>query len=266
MISLVVGDITNPFYPTILERFATEFAAVGYDLLVHTVPKDATVDSVMPQVFRVQSDAVVVTSANMSSRLARECQARGIPVVLFNRVQADASLSAVCADNYNGGRVIAEHLKNKGCERLAFIGGIKDTSTHLERRRGFYDALEGAGLDVAYEGTGNYDYTKSLEFADLLFRDARRPDGVFCANDITAIAAIDSAKSAGLLPGKDVAIVGFDDVPMASWSSYRLTTVRQKIGAMIRNTLGLIEDSLADPDSAGTVRMIRGELIVRDSG
>ncbi|WP_424990540.1 substrate-binding domain-containing protein [Fluviibacterium sp. S390] len=265
-LSLVVGDITNPFYPAILDRFATEISNQGRDMAVHSVPPGQTVDSVMPQVFRMRTDAVVVTSANLSSRLARECKLRGIPVVLFNRVQADATISAVCTDNYNGGRMVAEHLANRGSQTIAFIGGIRDTSTHLERRRGFRDALNDRGMKVAYEGAGQYDYGVSRAFADLLFRDPKRPDGVFCANDITAIAAIDSAKEAGLVPGRDVAIIGFDDVPMAAWASYKLTTVRQKTNQMVRNTLDLIEETVLDPDAQGSVRMVRGELILRESG
>ncbi len=265
-VSLVVGDIANPYYPTVIDRFTSEIAALKCELTVHTVPFGETVDRVIPQVLKMRSDAVVVASAELSSSFAKECEIRGIPVVLFNRIQAQPGISAVCTDNYNGGRLVAEHLVHKGCRKIVFVGGMQNTSTHLERRRGFLDALAQQGTSVFFEGSGQYEYDTSHEFASNLFGSSHRPDGIFCANDITALAVIDAAKSQGLVPGRDVAIVGFDDIPMAAWGSYRLTTVRQRTNLMVRNTLDLIEDALHEVGSRGTIRIIPSEIIHRDSG
>lgn len=265
-ISIVVGDITNPFYPNTLQCFAKEIRDRKHEMVVQIVPLHENVDSVMSQVLQSDSDAAIIMSANLSSELARQCKRRGLPVVLFNRVQADSSANAVCADNYNGGRLVAQHLISKGCASYSFIGGIPDTSTHLERRRGFLDELEKHGIRPDFDGTGRYDYGRAFSVATELFQSSMRPDGLFCANDIMAIAAIDAAKECGLVAGRDVSIVGFDDVPMASWTSYRLTTVRQRVNVMARAALNLIDEVRQHPEDHGVIRIVRGDLIVRESG
>lgn len=265
-ISIVVGDITNPFYPNTLETFAKKISARRHDMLVHLVPPGETVDSIISQVLRSGSDAAIVASANLSSELARECKRRGMPVVLFNRIQADPSTNAVCADNYNGGVLAAQRLLSRNCASVGFLGGISDTSTHLERRRGFLDELDRQDMGPIFEGTGQYDYGVAFSVVSDLLNSRFRPDGLFCANDIMAIAAIDATRRIGMVPGQDISILGFDDVPMAAWTSYQLTTFRQRIGQMVTNALGLIDEVWRDPETSGALRMVRCGLVERESG
>ncbi len=265
-ISIVVGDVTNPFFPHVLECFSKEIKNLQQDMVVHIVPPGATVDSVMLDVFQSGSDAAIITSANLSSKLAKQCKSRGIPVVLFNRVQIDPSTNAVCADNYNGARMIAQRFLSQGRDKLAFIGGIPDTSTHLERRRGLLDELALHDVQPIFERPANYDYATAFDVAMDLFLGSVCPTGIFCANDIMAIAAIDAAKRVGINVGQDVGIIGFDDIPMASWTSYQLTTVRQRVNMMVRASLEQIKDFYNNPDEQGSIRIIRGDLIERDSG
>lgn len=265
-ISIVVGGIINPFYPNALELFAKELSARNHNMLVHIVPQGETVDSTMSQVLRSGSDAAIIASANLSSELANQCRNRGMPVVLFNRVQADAATNAVCADNYNGGLLAARRLLSRNCGAIGFLGGTRDTSTHLERRRGFLDELERQGAGVMFEGAGEYDYNVAFSAVSSLLEGRNLPDGLFCANDIMAIAAIDAARRVGMSVGKDIAILGFDDVPMAAWTAYQLTTFRQRVGQMVSDTIGLIEEVWQEPETEGALRMVRCGLVERASG
>ncbi|RLJ40977.1 DNA-binding LacI/PurR family transcriptional regulator [Litoreibacter meonggei] len=265
-ISIVVGDIANPFYTNTLERFAQEIDAQKHDMLVHVVPQGQTVDSTISQVLRSGSDAAIIASANLSSELAGQCKHRGIPVVLFNRVQADPNTNAVCTDNYNGGMLAAQRLLSRNCKSIGFIGGIPDTSTHLERRRGFLDELERGQTELIFEGSGQYNYDVAFSVVSELLSSQRQPDGLFCGNDIMAIAAIDAARQAGMVVGQDISILGFDDVPMAAWTSYQLTTFRQRVGQMVTNTLSLIDEVWRDPETEGSLRMVRCGLVERQSG
>ncbi len=264
-ISLVVGDVLNPFYPSILEEFSGVALRDDILLIVHVIPKGESVDSVMTHVFDLRPMAVVVTSATLSSELAVQCQQRGIPVVLFNRVQINTALSAVCCDNYAGAQQVADLLLSKGYQRIAFVGGVPNTSTHLERWRGFKDRMNQSGKFIFKSASGQFDYDVSLGVVHDLLADRHRPDAIFCANDIMAMAAIDAAKAAGMRIPCDLAVVGFDDVPMAAWQSYRLTTVRQRIRLMVEDTFTLVSQLVDDPVACGTIRMTPGVLIERDS-
>ncbi|NDV89373.1 substrate-binding domain-containing protein [Aurantimonas aggregata] len=265
-ISLVVGDLTNPFYPTVLEELSQALFGTGRRLILHVVPGGKDVDSVMQQVLDYKADAAIITSATLSSTLAKACQQKRFPVVLFNRTQPEIGVSAVCCDNFNGGWQIGSRLTAGGRRKIAFVSGTLDTSTNLERWRGFSSAVEEGGATVAARVDGHFEYGAAFEAAAKLFERPARPDAIFCANDIMALAAIDAAKKAGIRVSEDVAIIGFDDIPMAAWQSYRLTTVRQRIRLMIRETLDMIEQITRDPAMSGSVRITPCQLIERDSG
>lgn len=262
-VSLIAGDLANPFYSLAVELLAQGLHARGLRLVVHAIPPGGTADSVMAQVLAYRADAAIVTSATMSSKIARACQRQGMPVVLLNRVQPDAAMTAVTCDNFGGARQVAQLLAQGGRLRIAHMTGLANTSTHLERKRGFLDGLEAAGLAVFRTVQGQFSYPVARAAASALFAAAPLPDALFCENDIMALAAVDAARERGLRIPEDIAVIGFDDIPMASWQSYRLTTVRQPIRRMVAQTLDLIEALRHQPRPEGTIRILPVELIRR---
>lgn len=266
IVTLVAGDLENPFYPMAANALAQELVSRGRRLVLHAVGVKGDVDQVMDQVLHSRSDAVIVMSALMSSELASMCRRRAMPAVLFNRVQPDLAMTAVTCDNHSGGRMVAHRFLEGGRRSIAMIGGRHNTSTHIERRRGFVDALEAAGHPLMAMAPGNYDYDTSLKAAYELLASRPAPNAIFCVNDIMALAAIDAARELGLRIPDDVAVIGFDDVAMASWASYRLTTVRQPLSRMAAETADLVETLIADPSASGIIRVVPVSLVIRQTG
>ncbi len=262
-VTLVAGDLSNPFYPMVLDRLAQQLQKSGRRLLVYALPDQERVDAITPQILTARPSALVVTSARLTSNMADACRRQGIKVVLLNRIQRDLLINAVACDNYRGGRDAALHLIARGRRRIAFIEGIANTSTHVERQRGFNDMLGEAGVALHASVRGAFDYRIAHAAAAGLLAGPSAPDAVFCCNDIMALATIDAAKAGGLRVPDDVAIVGFDDIPMAAWDSYRLTTIRQPIERMVEETIQLLDDMKGTPESEGTMRILPGELIER---
>lgn len=265
-VTLVAGDLENPFYPMAANALSQAIHASGRRMILHAVPPGGDVDQVMSQVLAYRSDAAIVTSALMSSHIARACRQARMPVVLFNRIQPDSGMTAVTCDNYGGGRLVAQRFLAGGRRRIAVIGGRRDTSTHLERMRGFTDQLAEAGMQPVASLPGNYDYATSHAAAGTLMRGDRRPDAIFCVNDIMALAVLDAARRQGIAVPQDIAVIGFDDIAMADWQAYRLTTIRQPLARMVADTLDLVQRLCLDPDSAGTIRIAPVTLVARDSG
>lgn len=265
-ISLVAGDLSNPFYPAVMEELSLRVHDLGRKLVLHAVPPGGSVDTVIQQVLDYRSDAAIVTSATMSSQLASECRRQNLPVVLFNRVQPDARVTAVTCDNHGGGRFVAQWLVARGCRRIGHIRGPRNTSTHLERARGFLDELERHDLRPVRTAMGDFSYRKAHEAALEILQGGNIPDGLFCENDIMAMAAMDVARRLGLRVPEDVAILGFDDIPMADWEAYRLTTIRQPMRRMIAEALELIEKMQSGEGIEGTIRVLPVSLIERESG
>lgn len=268
IIGVAVGYLQNQFYPQVLEALSNRLQARGYHLLLFTAPQDGNADPLLEEIMRYQVDGLVLASTTLSSRLAAQCRAGGVPVVLFNRTTdgSDATES-VTGDNLAGGRMIADFLVAGGHRRFAYIAGLEDSSTNRDRERGFTEGLAAAGFPPPRRVRGNYDFAQAADAVGTLFTSPRsRPDAVFCANDHMAIAVLDALRHRhGLRVPQDVSVVGFDDAGPAAWPSYDLTTHSQPVEAMVQATVDLLESRLAEPEAPLHQVIVPGALVVRGS-
>ncbi len=265
IVGIVMAQITSPFYPYVLELFTQRLHEVGRRVLLFTTGPHEEVDDILPQVLEYQVDGLVITSATLSSAMVNECVRHGTPVVLFNRYVQGANASAVCCDNYAGGRQVADLLLDAGHRRLAYITGRQNTSTNLDREKGFGDCLRERGVTTWLREPGCYTYESGFEAARRLLQRADPPDAIFGANDITAMGAIDAARELGARIPDELSIIGFDDIPAADWSAYALTTIRQPVKAMIEQSIELLLERVESPDLKPVVKFIPGELVKRGS-
>jgi DNA-binding LacI/PurR family transcriptional regulator len=174
----------------------------------------------------------------------------------------------VRSDNVGGAAEIARFLVAGGHQRIAYIAGREDSSTNLERERGFAEGLAALGQRVQARAAGNYDARSAREAALELFSRARnRPDAVFVAGDLMALSVMDTLRhELGLRVPEDVSVVGFDGVPQAAWPSYQLTTFEQPVEPMVDAAVRLLQGSLAgDAPSAVNDVIVPGRLIQRTS-
>lgn len=266
IVAVAIGTIGNPIYPAVLDAFSRRFAEEGLELLLLTDLDDA--DAVMNRITGYQTDAVIVTASTRleaSVGVVRRCAAAGVPVVLYNRVLTDLPVAAVACANRDGGRQVAELLLRAGHRRLAFIGGPVETSTGRDRREGFRGALAAAGAAAPILESGPLDYEGGHAALLRLMRARRKPDAVFCTNDLLAIGAMDAARRVlGLRVPEDLSVVGFDDVPMAAWGSYALTTVRQRVEPMVEAAMRLLHGALAG-EAAPPLVEVPCDLVIRAS-
>lgn len=267
IIGLVVAYLENQFYPEAIERLSRDLQQRGYHVLVFMASNSgAEADEVMKELLDYQVDGIIAASVGMSNDLTQRCEAAGIPIVLFNRAQDDDRLSAVTSDNYHGGRKLAEFLVAGGHSRIAHIAGWDGASTQRDREAGFIAGLTAAGQHLAARGVSDFDFEKAKVAARKMFACSDRPDAVFCANDHMAFAVMDVLRfELGLSVPGDVSVVGYDDVGLAAWPSYDLTTVRQPAGQMAQATIEILMDRLADPDTKPRRVALDGPLILRGS-
>jgi len=267
VIGLVVAYLENHFYPDALEKLSTALQAQGYHVLVFMASKTAgNVDDVMEEILDYQVDGIVAASVALSSELAERCRAEGIPVVLFNRSQDDDRLSAVTSDNFNGGRKVAEFLVAGGHKRMAYVAGWEGASTQRDRELGFKSGLSVAG-DLSYaRAVGDYTSEGAKAATRALFAGLAKPDAVFVANDHMAFIVMDVLRfELGLSVPNDVSVVGYDDVPLAGWPAYDLTTVRQPANRMVNETVDILMNTIMNGEMQPKRVAIDGPLIVRGS-
>jgi DNA-binding LacI/PurR family transcriptional regulator len=266
MIALIMGDITNPFYPEVLETFASRLQSAGKRVMLLRLSRDEPVDRALPHVLQYQVDGIIIATAMPGQSVRELCARAHAPVVLFNRVVSGVPVDAVCCDNNAGGRIVADILLDSGHRRFGFIAGLKGASTSAERERGFFERILARTGAIPSKAHGDFTYEGGNRAALALFALPHRPDALFVANDIMALGALDALRiQLGLRVPDDVSVVGFDDIAAAAWPSYYLTTFRQPINHMVEETLRLLAERIANPNRESAIVLVPGRLIPRAS-
>jgi DNA-binding LacI/PurR family transcriptional regulator len=263
IVGLVVSELRNPFYPQLIEKLTRGLQEQGLQTLLFNVTPGSDVRQQMQALRQYHVDALVILSATVLSGVGLNWIAEGRRAVLVNRVAPDAALTCVSTDNVAAARAVADHFYALGRRRVAYVGGLGGTSTGLERQSGFITRVAECGMTLAARHiAGDYSYEGGHRCAQAIMRDGGA-DAIFFANDMLAMGGMDALRDAfGLRVPEDVAIAGFDDIDMARWPRYSLTTCRQPLDALVKATLQAIAQT---PDDGERVQLVDVELVVRRS-
>ncbi|NWD04162.1 LacI family DNA-binding transcriptional regulator [Pseudomonas gingeri] len=266
LIGVVAPSMENPFYSAVLEALSAAFEELGYRVLLFSTANHEDCDPILEEILGYRVEALVLVSASLSSRFAQECKQTGLPVVLVNRRNDSCSVSSVTSDNAQGSLEIAQFLVAGNHRQLAYIAGKESSSTSRDREIAFIGELERLGHPMPQREIGHYTFNGAMSATRRLLSGANPPDGIFCANDIMALAAINVAREEfGLALGRDISIIGFDDISIATWPTFSLTTYVQPVSEMVNRAVGIICAQLENPDTPAIQVVVRGQLIVRKS-
>lgn len=249
IIGLVVYYLENQFYPEAVEKLSIALQENGYHVLLFMASNTiGDVEPVVQSILDYRVDGIIMISVSMSSTLADRCRAQNIPVMLFNRDQPKQDLLAVTSDNVAGGRIAAGMLLQGKPQRIAHLAGFDGASTQIDREAGFLAALEEAGTTLAARAVGNFHYSDAADATRELFDVPEPPDALFATDDHMAFAALDVIRyEMRLRVPEDVAVVGFDDVGQASWPSFDLSTVRQRLNMMVSACVDELIGAIENP-------------------
>ncbi len=266
IIGLVVAYLNNQFYPEALERLTNSLQERGYHVLIFMASHQAgNIDNVIEEILDFQVDGIIAASVALSSDLSDRCRTAGVPMVLFNRAQDDTSMSSVTSDNVAGGRKAAEFLLVGEHKKIGYIAGWEGASTQRDREAGFVAALKEAGVSLHAREVGNFVAEEARQ-ATLRMFESDPPDAVFVANDHMAVSVMDTLRfELGLTVPGDVSVIGYDDVTVASWPAYNLTTIRQPANRMVAETVDILLRKIEDSNALPRRVEIDGPLIVRGS-
>lgn len=266
IVGIVVSDMQNPFYPALIEKLSRALQRIGLQSLLFNITKGSNLEEQLSALRRYNVDAVIVISATILSGPALRWATEGRAALLINRVVEDVELSCVTCDNTEGARAIADHFHALGRRRVAYVSGLSHTTTNRERQHGFITRVAELGMTLAARIDGSeYSYYAGRHAA-LQIVSRGEVDAIFFANDILAVGGMDALREqAGKRVPEDVAVAGFDDIAMAGWPHYALTTFRQPVDEIVDVTVSMIEDGSCAPGQASIIRRLSGKLVVRRS-
>jgi DNA-binding LacI/PurR family transcriptional regulator len=271
-VGVVVTTITDPFVAEVVQGIEDTAHENSYSvILASSAAKPDRELSAVEMLRAKRVDSVIVTSSRVGALYLEHLERIGAPVVLINNhnEQSGRYTFSVSVDNRHGGCLATRHLVERGHRRIAYISGPADHSDDAERMAGYRQALGQAGLPsdpvLVIPGNGRVDGGQRALGA-LLSPDSP-PTAVFCYNDMTAIGLLSATRQVGLSVPRDLAIVGFDDIPFASHIQPSLTTVAQPQRDMGRQAMNMAlalmtADNFSSPLSD---IVIKGKLIVRES-
>lgn len=266
IVGVVVSELSNPFYALVLESLSLQLQNAELASLLICSRDAREIDASIPRLLAYQVDGVIIAAAPLSSTSAAQCSSAGIPVILINRYVEYDDVSAVFSDNLAGGRAVADHLVNGGHTRIAFMAGLENTSSSRDRESGFVSRLTEHRMFLYAREVGNYKYQDGVIAARRLLSLDPKPDAIFCANDVMAIAAMDVARREfGLGIPKDLSIAGYDNVQAASSAGYDLTTVDQNIDLMAKDAVSMLLRHIAAPPPRAARRLVPSRLVERGS-
>jgi LacI family transcriptional regulator len=256
----------HPIFLGLLEGIRSRLCASGCDLLLFTTV-DHDPDAYLRRCRDSGVDGVILHGFTIGDARVFRLLEAGIPCVGLDDIGIVANLGHVSSDNVGGAIEAVRHLVAVGRRRIATIHAPLSHAVGGERLIGFRIGLEEVGLPCLPEYLAEADfllYDGVTAMEQLLALD-ERPDAVFAASDVMAIGAISAIEKAGLRVPDDIAIVGFDDVPYATFVSPQLTTVRQDAPAQgIAAAEGLLR-MIVDPSTSPIELVVPVELIVRES-
>ncbi|HWD70676.1 MAG TPA: LacI family DNA-binding transcriptional regulator [Solirubrobacteraceae bacterium] len=243
-VGIVVSDLGNPFYLQVLDELHHALRETHLRMLVltpdaqETVPFERLVDGSL--------DGAILTTTVLDSKLPAALSERGFPFVLLNREIDDAPCDVCVVDNHAGAKLAARELVELGHTRIAALFGPSTTSTGRDREAGFRAGLEAAGVPLPDERwrRAPFDFDAGHRAATELLGGG--PTALFCANDILALGAFNALHGRGIRIPEQVSLIGFDDVQLAGWDVFQLTTISQDIPGMVSAATELLLTRMAN--------------------
>ncbi|MEL6201090.1 MAG: LacI family DNA-binding transcriptional regulator [Pseudomonadota bacterium] len=270
ILGVVVHDIMNPFYAEILRAIEHELDRNKQTFLLsnHYDSTDKQRDF-LETLMQLGADGVIMSPAIDTTPQDIEFAGRnGLPFVFVARSVEGVSAPVFRGDDAYGIGLATNHLIGLGHKRIAMIGGTDETSTGRDRYRGYVEAMQSAGLEILPEWRIPGPRTKDAGFgaASQFLALLPRPTAAVCWNDLVAIGLMSGIARAGLVPGKDIAVTGYDDLEEASIATPALTTVwngQRDVGTMAARALLQRIEGKQPP--SGELTLIKPELRVRQS-
>jgi LacI family transcriptional regulator len=268
LLGLIVSDITNPFFPELVRRFESLAMERQYDLILTSTDYQTERMTVcLRRMLERKVDGVALMTSEMDEGLIEELSRRGVPLVFMDVGQVGPRMSHVAMDYAGGIRQAVDHIVGLGHRRIAFISGPLELKSARTRRDAFIARMRKHSLavDKALVREATHTAEGGQQAMEALLKVSRRPTAVVCSNDWTAIGALHAIDAARLRVPEDISVVGFDDIPLASYTRPPLTTVRMSAAEIGSTAFDALFHLIDGKDRKGTLLHVPTKLIVRES-
>jgi DNA-binding LacI/PurR family transcriptional regulator len=267
---LMISEITNPFFPEIVQTFEDLGFAHHYEILLCSTAQDAERFAVTSRrMIERRVDGVAILTFGKEEQFIDTFQRRNVPAVVVDLESSSPLLKTLRIDYRHGIRQAVQHVAALGHKRIAFISGPAHLKTAMARKMAFAECSKEIGLRMSPKlfVEGDHSMEGGMKAMSALAVLPDRPSAVICSNDMTAIGVIRQAFELGLNVPRELSVVGFDDIHLAQFTTPPLTTVRMSQVEIAELAFRALLDSVEGQcnGSSHGPYMLRTDLIVRAS-
>lgn len=248
-IALIIPDITNPFFPKLARAIEDTVNELGYSVILgNTDGSSRKRDEYIHIMKNRYVDGMIFASHPLLEYDMEDLKQIGMPYVIVGGVKNSYNeFLNIGTDNFNGAVMAVEHLLEIGCKHIAHISGPKDKQISYDRYLGYKQTLEKRGMfNSDYIMQGYYDIDSGQKIAKLLLESYPQIDGIFAANDLMALGALNTLINMKKRVPQDVALIGFDDIPLIGYTVPSISTIAQPVDQIgrvaVQRLIGLIEN------------------------
>ena len=266
LIGLIANNFQNPAFLEIFDLFTSELQRRGFRPLLVNLTKESDPEKSLVLLRQYNVDGVILATSTLPPSFASAFRQADIPIVhTFGKSDAAADVHVVGIDNLRCGEMAAQTFADRGYKSVAVLGGPKTATSTQDRLAGFSQRASELGLEIAdIRFAANYTYAAGREAMSGLLTE-NRVEAVFCGDDLICIGAMDSARGDGLSIPADIGFLGFNDITIASWAAYDLTTIRQPIRDIILSSVELVVAIVDDPGRSAEVRLFPCSIVERST-
>ena len=266
-IGVLLPDLYGEFFSEIIRGIDHAAQDDGYHILVSSSHDSKDEIDAALRSMRGRVDGMIIMSPDLEAQRTLHTLQGSFPVVLLNGDAASKAFDTITIDNHEGATAMVRHLIAHGHKRIAMIGGPERNYDAAERLRGYESALAESGIarDESLEVRGDFSELSGHRAVQQLLALSPRPTAIFAANDSMAIGALSALRERGLRVPEDMAVAGFDDIPLARYMNPPLSTVHVDISLLGERAAALLLSSLQKGPRARQQLQLSTTLVIRAS-
>ena len=270
LLGIIVENITNPFFPELIQSFEEIAVAHGYEILVSSTNSDPIVlAACVRRMLERKVDGVAVMTFGEEEPVLDQIVHRGVPIVLAEFKLDDPKASTILLDYSTGMHAAVRHLVELGHRAIAFLAGPHSLHSAITRENDFRAAMQASGMPIQKKWIIECNHTLKggVTGFEQLRKLASHPTAIVCSNDMTAIGVLRAAYMEGLRVPQDLSVIGLDDVDFAEFTLPPLTTIRLSRVDLARAAFEALRMQAEDPQNPKLQRefLVSTSLVVRGS-
>jgi LacI family transcriptional regulator len=268
LLGLIVSEITNPFFPELIQGFEDVAVEHGYEILIGSTNYDPErMKRCIRRMVERKAEGVAIMTFGIEEPLLEQLADRNVPLVFVDVGPDKPGISLLQVDYYHGIRQGVQHLAALGHRDIAFISGPLRLHSAHSRLAAFHRAVQECGITVDDERIIEGDHTMEggMAAAEKLLAGDKLPTAVMCSNDMTAIGVLNKAYRAGLRVPDDLSVIGFDNIHITQMTIPPLTTIQMSCFELAQAAVLALRAQVEGETTAQRNYPIETQLVVRES-